>query len=200
MHLWRKKDNAGKAVEVPDPLEEEMHRPRKMKSQKKGTKTITSKTVVTEAANYAVIVENDWMRKAQARLDWEACELIIRDEDRKIRIPTEYYKPANIEEKTSNKNVDKSSESEEEEEIGSDDKSEKYEKKNLLAQPYLYYEFQLVEKLLERKCEQCLKKGHEEEDCVLQKEPEDWTICLLEETKDESRTFNLEEITEVQKE
>lgn len=29
-----------------------------------GTRTITSKAVVTEAANYTVIVGNDWMRKA----------------------------------------------------------------------------------------------------------------------------------------
>lgn len=36
------------------------------------------------------------MRKARARLDWEVCELIIRDGNRKIKIPTEYYKLANI--------------------------------------------------------------------------------------------------------
>ncbi|CAG8649778.1 7256_t:CDS:2, partial [Cetraspora pellucida] len=61
-----------------------------------GGKTITSHAVVTEASNYALIVGNDWMRKARARLDWESCELMIRDGNKKIRILTEYCKPAII--------------------------------------------------------------------------------------------------------
>ncbi|CAG8828487.1 5604_t:CDS:2, partial [Gigaspora margarita] len=36
------------------------------------TKTITSKAIVTKVANYAIIVENNWIRKAQAQLDWGA--------------------------------------------------------------------------------------------------------------------------------
>ncbi|CAG8647813.1 9973_t:CDS:10, partial [Cetraspora pellucida] len=41
--------------------------------------------VVTDAGNYAVIVGNDWMKKARACLDWESCELMIQDGDKKIK-------------------------------------------------------------------------------------------------------------------
>ncbi|CAG8615041.1 17897_t:CDS:2 [Gigaspora margarita] len=49
-------------------------------------KTITSQAVVSEAGNYVVIVENNWMRKARAQLDWEAYKLMIREGNKKIRV------------------------------------------------------------------------------------------------------------------
>ncbi|CAG8832817.1 5166_t:CDS:2, partial [Gigaspora margarita] len=52
-----------------------------------GGKTITSRAVVTDTEN-SVIVSNNWMKKACARLDWEECELMIRDGKKKLRIPT----------------------------------------------------------------------------------------------------------------
>ncbi|CAG8798877.1 28066_t:CDS:2 [Gigaspora margarita] len=165
----RRKDNARKAVEVSDLLEEENVEAKNNEEPKKNRSSgcvvsasflkkaeilidhpstvmiIGIYTIVTEAANYATIVENDWMRKARARLDWEAsniCDQILR----KVKLKK-------IKEKIGNKDVDESSgKSEEEEKTGSDNE-------NL----------------------------------------EDWTICLLEETKNESETFNLEEITKVQK-
>ncbi|CAG8603319.1 4367_t:CDS:2, partial [Gigaspora margarita] len=91
------------------------------------TKTITSKAIVTKAANYAII------------------------------IPTEYYKLANIGDqiikkkgkKVDNKDADEENESEsrEKEEIDSDNESETM-------------------------------------NCILQKDPNDWTICHSEEIRD----------------
>ncbi|CAG8622652.1 32840_t:CDS:2, partial [Gigaspora margarita] len=91
-----------------------------------GTKTITSKTVVTEAANYAVIEE----------------------------------KETDLEDKS---------------------KDDEYEEKNF-------------RRTINKRCERCLKEGHEEEDCVLRKNLNDWTICLMGEIKNEGKTFNLEKI------
>ncbi|CAG8477626.1 30363_t:CDS:2 [Gigaspora margarita] len=71
-----------------------------------------SKVVVTEASNYAVIVGNNWMKKTRAQLDWESCELMIRNGDRKIRILTEYCKPANIGDRIIRKSQERHNESE----------------------------------------------------------------------------------------
>ncbi|CAG8699671.1 3122_t:CDS:2 [Gigaspora margarita] len=42
------------------------------------------------------------IKKARVRLDWEECELMIRDGKKKIKIPTKYCKPTNI-----NKRIEK---------------------------------------------------------------------------------------------
>lgn len=44
------------------------------------------------------------------------------------------------------------------------------------------------------------KRRHEEEDCVLQKNLDDWTVCLIEEIKNEGETFNLGKMSASQKE
>ncbi|CAG8766446.1 20221_t:CDS:10, partial [Gigaspora margarita] len=147
-HLWRV------IVEVSDLLEKEMQNQRMMRSQKKdgkkeenkasrpidnyehttilvtvGTKTITSKAIVTEATNYAIIIGNNWMRKAQAQLDWEAWKKVDnKDADKKIE-----------------------SESGKEEETDSDNENE------------------------DDDCTQCLKEEHGRENCIVQKDPNNWT-------------------------
>ncbi|CAG8689633.1 8909_t:CDS:2 [Gigaspora margarita] len=49
-------------------------------------KTITSKAVVSESGNYAIIVGNDWMKKARGRLDWEECELMERSDEKEREV------------------------------------------------------------------------------------------------------------------
>ncbi|CAG8842420.1 36312_t:CDS:2, partial [Gigaspora margarita] len=121
----RRKDNAKKTVEVPDPPEEKMQKLRIMKNQKErpleeinqfpvtvGTKTSASNAIVTEAVNYAIIKNKD-----------SHC----------------VCKPVNID-------LDNKSEDDE------------YEKKNLIAQLYLYCEFWPIKEQLKR-CILCLKEG-----------------------------------------
>ncbi|CAG8775944.1 46396_t:CDS:2, partial [Gigaspora margarita] len=113
-----------------------------------GGKTITSKAIVTEAGNYAIIVGNDWLNKARARIDWEECELMISDGNKKIKIPTEYCKPAKIGEPIKNKNKNKiasspessdSEETDDEEEWETEDDKE-YQEEHLINKTYLYQE------------------------------------------------------------
>ncbi|RIB11793.1 hypothetical protein C2G38_2202511 [Gigaspora rosea] len=219
----RRKDNAGKAVEVPDLSEEETRKKERMMSRKESLNRTDDQyttsmycesqfngepiILILDSGSSGCVVSarflkkagilidlpstvmmigvhvkqkrNDWMKKARARLDWKA------------------YK------KTGNKDMDVDScESEEEEEIESDDESEndECEEENLLAQLYLCCEFQLVEEQVRERCEQCLKEGHKKGNCVLRKNPDDWTICLTGEIKEEDKTFNLREMTGIQKE
>ncbi|CAG8797666.1 42376_t:CDS:10, partial [Gigaspora margarita] len=101
-------------------------------------KTITFYAVVTNARNYAVIV------------DWEECKLMIRDRSKKIRIPTKYCKPVNINKGIGKKeNSKQNNKGTEREEYTSDDESkkdeDKYEQENLVNKTYLYWEFQEIQ-------------------------------------------------------
>ncbi|CAG8661594.1 1484_t:CDS:2 [Gigaspora margarita] len=232
----RRKDNARKAVEVPNSPEEGNVEPKndeepKRKVVKKKKMKLVDPSIITNIQSYLVMT--DWQNKkanityaqlfqaapnirkeaysrssdcvvlagflkkagisidhlstimmigihTQARLDWEACELIIRDGNRKIKIPTEYCKLANIGDrimkkkggKIDDKDADEEdvSGSEEKEETDSNNKSkdEEYKEENLLAKP-----------------------RHKEKDCVLRKNLDDWTVCFTEEIKNEGKTFNL---------
>ncbi|RIB12818.1 hypothetical protein C2G38_2199639 [Gigaspora rosea] len=133
-------DNAGKAVEVFVPPEEKNTEAKNNKEPKrKIIKKMMMKLVdslrITNIQPYSIIT-------TRARLDWEACKLMIRNGDKKIKILTEYCKPANIgdqilrkaklkkEKKAGDKDVDiDSSKSEEKEETGSNDESKNGEYK-----------------------------------------------------------------------
>ncbi|CAG8704710.1 10349_t:CDS:2, partial [Cetraspora pellucida] len=112
-----------------------------------GRKTITSCAIVSEARNYAVIIENDWMKKARARLDWEECELMIQ-------------KPK-YDEESEDYTMDEESELKSSED-------EEYKEKSLINKTYLYWKFEEIgnEPVT---CEICLKKGHGGEECIFQK-------------------------------
>ncbi|CAG8530301.1 3786_t:CDS:2 [Ambispora leptoticha] len=142
-----------------------------------GGKTITSRAVVTDAGNYAVIVGNDWMKKARARLDWESCELMIRDGDKKIKVPTEYCKPANIGDRIPRKDgkgkakadeedesTDDDDDSSDNDELTSSDEEEYEEEEGLISQTYLYFKFYPVQKEADVVCRICLRKGSIEHD------------------------------------
>ncbi|CAG8717992.1 15802_t:CDS:2 [Gigaspora margarita] len=111
-----------------------------------GEKTITSYAIISEAENYTVIVGNDWLKKMRARLDWEECELIIRDNGKK-----------EIEESISDKETE--SESEEKEE---------YKDKSLINNTYFYIKFQETNDK-SMICKICLKVNHDDNLCVFKK-------------------------------
>ncbi|CAG8819257.1 22130_t:CDS:10, partial [Gigaspora margarita] len=103
-----------------------------------GGKTISSCAVMTDAGNYAIIKE---------------CKLMIHDGRKKIRIPTEYCKPININERIEKKEkltkVKKEPEEdmstlEEETKLESDesDSDKEYEEEVLSSKLYLYWELQ----------------------------------------------------------
>ncbi|CAG8630808.1 25675_t:CDS:2, partial [Gigaspora margarita] len=145
-----------------------------------GGKTITSKAVVSEVENYAVIVGNDWMKKARARLDWKECELMIRDGHKKIRIPTEYCKPPNITERIQKKKKPNEKEKEVEEYTSEEEtESEK------------------VSEELEL-CQLCLEVGHNDETCIFKRGKSIETAYLVKEEKE--KDFNLELLKKEQEE
>ncbi|CAG8851088.1 26764_t:CDS:2, partial [Gigaspora margarita] len=113
------------------------------------TKTITSKAIVTEAANYAVIILTKYCKLVNIG------DQIIKKKRKKI----------------ANKGVDEENESKsgEKEETDSEDENEddEYKEKILIAQPYLYCEFRPVEKQLKESCTQYLKEGHRRENCIV---------------------------------
>ncbi|CAG8499713.1 12010_t:CDS:2 [Cetraspora pellucida] len=137
-------------------------------------KTITFQVVVSEARNYAVIVRNDLMKKAKARLDWEECKLMIRDGKKKIRVPTEYCKSTSIREQILKKEKFNNEKSEEENTTDEEMKSEsnknkdEYEEENLMSRAYLYWEFLETGSEFET-CKICLKKRHISKECVFKK-------------------------------
>ncbi|CAG8617495.1 17074_t:CDS:2 [Gigaspora margarita] len=154
-----------------------------------GRKTIASRAMVTDARNYGVIMGNNWIKKARARLDWKECELIIRDRRKKIKIPTEYCKPTNI-----NKRIEKKGKSTkvkkelEEDESISEEEAESEIDESDLDKEYEEEEFQ-EDKEEFRWCKKCLKVEHEADVCVFFKGPEYETIYLNEEREKED--FNI---------
>ncbi|RIB28099.1 hypothetical protein C2G38_2158851 [Gigaspora rosea] len=107
--------------------------------------------------------------------------LMIRDRDRKIKILTEYCKPANIgdrimrkpresNKKSDEESDDESTDKEEGSEIEINEKEEKYkEEEGLISQTYLYCKFF---PLKEEICKYCMYKGHTEFECVLKESVE----------------------------
>ena len=99
--------------------------------------------IVSEANVYSVIVGNDWLSKAQAKVDWNKSIIKIKYNNNKIQVPIEFRNVTNLTRaKIKAKDIPESDDDDEEEEEEDNEEEEeesKYKEKEDLEERLFTY-------------------------------------------------------------